>query len=76
MSHLRNTYLRTGRDEQVAKRIGRLLTRNDAGVTVPATMGPSAEMRGIVVTGAAGAGKTTLIDRALRAHPGLSLIHI
>lgn len=71
MSELRNAYLRTGRDEQVAKRIGRLLTKNDAGITVPATMGPSAEMRGIVVTGAAGAGKTTLIDRALRAHPGL-----
>lgn len=75
MNNLRDTYLRSERDEEIAKRIGRLLTADASGAMRPATMGPSAEMRGLVITGAAGEGKTTLIDRALQSHPKLQALN-
>lgn len=71
MLDLRTSYLRTGRDDEMARRIKRLLARDPDGNVRPATMGPNGETRGLVVTGPAGEGKTTLLQRSLSNHEGL-----
>lgn len=71
MSDLRTSYLRTGRDDEMARRIKSLLARDPDSNVRPATMGPNGETRGLVVTGAAGEGKTTLIHRSLLNHEWL-----
>ncbi|QIR85100.1 TniB family NTP-binding protein [Paracoccus sp. AK26] len=67
----RTTYLRTARDPELRRRVDKLLRTSEDGLCRPVRMGPDGETRGIIVTGRAGEGKTTLIKRTLMTHPSL-----
>lgn len=71
MNSMHPSYLRTARDPELRRRIDRLLQSEQDGICRPARVGPDGETRGLIVTGEAGEGKTTLIKRTLATHPAL-----
>lgn len=62
MDGVRSKYLRTERDDQVDKALSFLVDRGVSSLAMN-------EGRALVVLGESGAGKTTMLDRALRRHP-------
>ncbi|MBN2906679.1 MAG: TniB family NTP-binding protein [Rhodobacteraceae bacterium] len=70
---LRNTYIRTPRDDLFRAHLDRLLKRDaDGNLTpVPVTFTATGETRGIALVEGPGGGKTSLIDHVLSNHPAL-----
>jgi len=62
MDQVRSKYLRTERDDQIDKALAFLVDRGASSLAMN-------EGRSLVVLGESGAGKTTMLDRALRRHP-------
>lgn len=74
MDDLRDTYVKTPRDQTLRDHFDRLLQcdRNGIPVAKPVTFTKSGETRGIVLIDGPGGGKTSLVDHALRVHQAFS----
>jgi hypothetical protein len=72
---LRDTYVKTPRDQEFRKHFDRLLRRDERGVLLaqPVTLTKTGETRGIALVDGAGGGKTSLVDHALRHHPAFAI---
>ena len=74
MDDLRDTYVKTPRDQTLLDHFDRLLQRDQNGIPIakPVTFTKNGETRGIVLIDGPGGGKTSLVDHALRVHPAFS----
>lgn len=75
LEDLRNTYVKTPRDQVFRGQFDRLLACDEQGNLLPrpVTYTRTGETRGIVLIDGAGGGKTTLVDHALRHHPAFAV---
>ncbi|QFT61830.1 TniB family NTP-binding protein [Roseivivax sp. THAF30] len=73
MERIRNLHFGTDVDAELERHLDRLLKADDEDPSIahPIRMGRTKETRGILFVDAAGAGKTTAIDRGLSKHPRL-----
>lgn len=74
MDELRDTYVKTPRDQSLRDHFDRLLQcdRNGIPVAKPVMFTKSGETRGIVLIDGPGGGKTSLVDHALNVHPAFA----
>lgn len=74
MDDLRDTYVKTPRDQTLLDHFDRLLQCDQNGIPIakPVTFTKNGETRGIVLIDGPGGGKTSLVDHALRVHPAFS----
>ena len=74
MDELRDTYVKTPRDQSLRDHFDRLLQcdRNGIPVAKPVSFTKSGETRGIVLIDGPGGGKTSLVDHALTMHPAFA----
>lgn len=73
---LRSVHVQTAQDEAFAKALDRLLMRDADGQVLPEPVRDvhTNETRGVMVVGASGDGKSTLVRRCLSRHPALGQI--